>query len=195
MADRAATAATARRAYRAIRSRASTHQPAIFAETPLLPLGDSLGIDAVACGQRPQALLTILYCSTDRLCRCSAAVKNLSHSASFHCLENNAPSNSGTKHLVHSGPRTVSELVGRLCGGSGVSWRIAGIRHHGSRVGRPANSGQALARRLQLGRPAVQTATWGTNSSGSSSVPQHRVATSGSAPGDPNSELPQDLQK
>src|SRR6185503_10125438 len=31
---------------------------------------------------------------------CGAAVKNLAHSASFHCLENNAPSNPGIKHLV-----------------------------------------------------------------------------------------------
>ena len=35
---------------------------------PLLPLGDRLGVDAIALGERPQALLTILYCSTDRLC-------------------------------------------------------------------------------------------------------------------------------
>jgi len=43
-----------------------------------------------------------LYCSTDCLCRCGAAVKNLSHSASFHCLENNAPSNPGIKHLGYA---------------------------------------------------------------------------------------------
>jgi hypothetical protein len=60
---------------------------------------DGLGVDPVALGQRSQALLTILYCSTDCLSRCGAAVKNLSHSASFHCLENNAPSNPGIKHL------------------------------------------------------------------------------------------------
>ncbi len=66
----------------------------------LLPLGDGLGIDTVALGKRPQALLTMLYRSTDRLCRCGAAVKNLSHRASFHSLENNAPSNPGIKHLA-----------------------------------------------------------------------------------------------
>jgi hypothetical protein len=44
----------------------------------------------MAIGQRPQALLTILYCSTDCLSRRGAPVKNLSHSA---------PSNAGTKHL------------------------------------------------------------------------------------------------
>ena len=64
-----------------------------------LPLGDRLGVDAVALGQHPQALLTMLYRSTDRLCRGGAPVKNLSHSASFHCWLNNAPSNAGTKQL------------------------------------------------------------------------------------------------
>ncbi|MBR2120157.1 MAG: hypothetical protein IJ935_16230, partial [Afipia sp.] len=46
-----------------------------------------------------QARLTILYCSTDRRCRRGAAVKNLSHSASFHPKDKIAPSNAGTKHL------------------------------------------------------------------------------------------------
>ena len=40
----------------------------------LPPLGDRLRIDAVSPGQGPQARLTILYCSTDRLCRRGAAV-------------------------------------------------------------------------------------------------------------------------
>src|SRR5580765_6120916 len=66
--------------------------------TALLPFCNGLGIDPIALGQRPQALLTILYCSTDCLRRCGAAVKNLS--ASFHSRENNAPSNPGIKHLV-----------------------------------------------------------------------------------------------
>ena len=71
---------------------------------PLPPLGDGLLVDPVALGQRPQALLTMLYRSTDRLCRCGAPVKNLAHSASFHSMEKNAPSNAGTKHLVqHAG--------------------------------------------------------------------------------------------
>ena len=43
-------------------------------ETALLPLGDGLLIDAVAPGKCPQALLTMLYRSTDRLCRCGAPV-------------------------------------------------------------------------------------------------------------------------
>src|SRR6266567_7526867 len=50
----------------------------------LLPFGHGLLIDAVTPGKRPQALLTMLYRSTDRLCRCGAAVKNLAHSASLH---------------------------------------------------------------------------------------------------------------
>jgi hypothetical protein len=54
----------------------------------------------VALGQSSQALLTILYRSTDRLCRCGAPVKNLAHSASLHAGENNAPSKPGTKHLA-----------------------------------------------------------------------------------------------
>ena len=53
----------------------------------LLPLGDGLRVDPVAPGQRPQALLTVLYRSTDRLCRRGAAVKNLAHSASLHSRE------------------------------------------------------------------------------------------------------------
>ena len=56
-----------------------------------LPFGDRLLVDPVARSQRPQALLTMLYRSTDRRCRCEAAVKNLSHSASFHAEENIAP--------------------------------------------------------------------------------------------------------
>ena len=51
---------------------------------PLLPLGDGLLVDAVALGQRPQARLTMLYRSTDRLCRRGAPMENLAHSASFH---------------------------------------------------------------------------------------------------------------
>src|SRR5258707_12687943 len=69
----------------------------------------------MALGQRSQALLTILYCSTDCLRRCGAAVQNLSHSASFHCLENNAPSNPGIKHLVVL--RTVRVATTDLCAG------------------------------------------------------------------------------
>src|ERR1700733_11485201 len=63
----------------------------------LLPFGDGLRVDAVAQGQRPQARLTMLYRSTDRLCRCGAAVENLAHSASLHAGENGASSKLGIK--------------------------------------------------------------------------------------------------
>lgn len=50
----------------------------------LLPLRDRLRVGAVALGRRPQARLTILYCSTDRLRRCGCSYeKNLSRSASY----------------------------------------------------------------------------------------------------------------
>src|SRR4029077_12756969 len=66
-------------------------------EAAFLPLRHGLLIYPVAPGKAPQALLTILYCSTDRLCRRGAAVKNLAHSASFHPWDKIAPSNAGTK--------------------------------------------------------------------------------------------------
>ena len=47
---------------------------------PPLPFGYGLLVDPVTLGQRPQALLTMLYRSTDRLCRCGAPVKNLGSS-------------------------------------------------------------------------------------------------------------------
>src|ERR1700712_2412568 len=63
----------------------------------LLPLSDSLLVDAVVLGQRPQALLTMLYRSTDCRCRRGAAMENLAHSASFHSCVKNAPANPGIK--------------------------------------------------------------------------------------------------
>ena len=65
----------------------------------LPPLGDGLLVDAVAVGQGPQALLTMLDCLTDCRCRRGAAVQNLSYSASFHSREKSAPSNPGIEHL------------------------------------------------------------------------------------------------
>ena len=65
---------------------------------PLPPLRDRLRVDAVALRQSPQALLTMLYRSTDRLRRRGAPVKNLPHSASLQRMKN-APSNPGIKHL------------------------------------------------------------------------------------------------
>src|SRR5438067_1922032 len=69
----------------------------------LAPFGYGLWIDAVALGQRSQALLTTLYCSTDCLCRRGAAMKNLAQSASLHAGEKKAPSKPGTKHLGAEG--------------------------------------------------------------------------------------------
>src|SRR5215212_3514608 len=67
----------------------------------LLPLCDGLRVEAVAPGQHPQALLTMLDRATHRRCRAGAPMKNLAHSASLHSGEKNAPSNPGTKHLEH----------------------------------------------------------------------------------------------
>ena len=55
--------------------------------TELRFFGHGLRVDAVALGQSPQALLTTLYRSTDRLC-CGAAAG-----------ENGAPSKLGIKYL------------------------------------------------------------------------------------------------
>jgi hypothetical protein len=48
----------------------------------------------------------MLYRSTERLCRCGAAVKNLSHSASLKFPGKGAPSNPGIKHLGGRSPRS-----------------------------------------------------------------------------------------
>src|SRR5262249_25138209 len=68
---------------------------------PLLPFGNGLLVDPVAFSQHPQALLTMLYRSTHRLCRRGAPMKNLAHSASFHTEDKDAPSNPGIKHRGH----------------------------------------------------------------------------------------------
>jgi hypothetical protein len=65
----------------------------------LPPLGHRLRVDPVASGEPPQALLTMLYRSTDRRSRCGAPMLNLAHSASFHACGKTAPSNPGIKHL------------------------------------------------------------------------------------------------
>ena len=56
------------------RSRNGWAGSAIGGGLALLPLGDRLLVDAVTTGQSLQALLTMLYRSTDRLCRCGAPV-------------------------------------------------------------------------------------------------------------------------
>src|ERR1700722_2033615 len=62
-------------------------------------LCDGFRVDPVALRQRPQARLTMLYRSTDCLCRRGAPMKNLAHSASFESFDKDAPSKPGTKHL------------------------------------------------------------------------------------------------
>ena len=79
------------------------------------PLSDRLGVDPMTLRKCPQALLTILYCSTDCRCRAGAPMYNLAHSASFHSCMDNAPSNSGTKHVdakVGEGLVTI-QILGR----------------------------------------------------------------------------------
>jgi hypothetical protein len=48
--------------------------PAIGSGVALLPLGNRLGVDTMTPSQRSHARLTMLYRSTDRLCRCGAPV-------------------------------------------------------------------------------------------------------------------------
>ena len=66
----------------------------------LPPLCDRLRMDPIVPGEVPQALLTMLYRSTDRRCRPGAPVMNPAHSASFQIREKTAPLKPGTKHLV-----------------------------------------------------------------------------------------------
>jgi hypothetical protein len=73
---------------------------AISQRLTVLPLRHCLRIDAVAFSQRPYALLTMLYCSTDCLICRGADVKNLAYSAYFHSMVKIVPSNVGTEHLV-----------------------------------------------------------------------------------------------
>ncbi len=66
----------------------------------LLPLVDSLRVDAVPLGECPQALLTVLYRSTDRRSRTGTPVENPAHSPSLHPDDKSAPSNPRIKHLA-----------------------------------------------------------------------------------------------
>src|ERR1700681_1609329 len=65
------------------RTRLLRSHPGTVDRTALPPFGNRLRVDPVAGSQLSQARLTILYCSTDRLSRRGAAVKNLSHSESL----------------------------------------------------------------------------------------------------------------
>ena len=67
---------------------------------PLFHLATVFLIYAIALNKGPQALLTMLYRSTDCLCRRGAAMKNLAHSASFDSDDMGAPSKPGIKHLA-----------------------------------------------------------------------------------------------
>jgi hypothetical protein len=67
---------------------------------PAPPLRDGLWIDSMAAGQRPYALLTMLYRSTDRLRRAGAPVKNLAHVPSLSTACESVPSYNGTEHLT-----------------------------------------------------------------------------------------------
>jgi hypothetical protein len=71
----------------------------------------SLRIDAIALSQRPLALLTMLYRSTDCLSCRGAPVKNLAHSASFHSTVKIVPSNIGTEHIGYD-PSPVPKTMG-----------------------------------------------------------------------------------
>ena len=67
----------------------------------LAPLRDGLGIDVIACGERSQALLTMLDRATHRRRRCGAAVKYLSHnSLEVGIFTFRAPPLLGTEHLA-----------------------------------------------------------------------------------------------
>jgi hypothetical protein len=66
----------------------------------LLPVGHGLRIDPVAFRQRPQARLTVLDLTTDRLPRAGAPVENLAHSASLCAWEKTAPSKPGITQIV-----------------------------------------------------------------------------------------------
>jgi hypothetical protein len=114
----------------------------------LFPLGDGLGIDAVPPGKAPQALLTMLYRSTERLCRCGAAVKNLSHSASLKFPGKGAPSNPGIKHTQKKVARRKVTLL-ELAGNSATSARPAASS---------ATAASSSTRSAATSRPTAPTA-------------------------------------
>lgn len=64
----------------------------------LPPLRHRLRVNIITLGQSPQAIMNMMYRSTERplsLWRCRV---NLAHGASFHWLEKTAPSKFGIKH-------------------------------------------------------------------------------------------------
>ena len=64
------------------------------------PLRDRLRIDPVTARQRSYACLTMLYRSTDRLCRAGAPVKYLAHNSSRSQIAESVPLYSGTIQLA-----------------------------------------------------------------------------------------------
>ncbi|OBQ83720.1 hypothetical protein A9K71_23110 [Mesorhizobium sp. WSM3873] len=86
--------------------------------------------------------MTMLYRSTDRLCRRGAAMENLAHSASFDSEDKDAPSKPGIKHLGERarvdrqlGP--VEDLARLL-----VAVALAEIKHFPALAGPPAEASQ-----------------------------------------------------
>lgn len=81
----------------------------IACRLPSAPLLDRRRADAVALGRPSHALLTELYCATDRLRRAGAAVENLAHSASLAAWWSTVPPHRGIKQV-----REASEAVSAL---------------------------------------------------------------------------------
>src|SRR6185503_489147 len=99
------------------------------------PFADRLLVDPVALGQRSQALLTMLYRSTDRRCRRGAPMKNLAHSASFDSELKGAPSKLGIKHLgsIRAFPRSgrpAWRLLRRLGENASLALAISSLAIH-----------------------------------------------------------------
>jgi len=70
----------------------------IMDKVTLAPLGYGFRIDTIPLRQNIQALLTMLYRSTHRLCRAGASRQNLSHNSSFRSCSCITPAYRGTKH-------------------------------------------------------------------------------------------------
>jgi hypothetical protein len=121
---------------------------------PLFPLGHGLWVDARALGQRPQALLARLYCSTDRRCRGGAAVVNLAPSASL-CLQGNRECASWVGRESHSqGGMAVHEHPGSEGRGSTVPPWLASRRssdESGQKGSQPANPEEVPAGEIGAG--------------------------------------------
>jgi hypothetical protein len=96
-----------------------------------------LCVDPVAPSQGPQALLTMLYRSTDRRCRRGAAMKNLAHSASRHAGEKSEPSKPGIKPLVRSLRHPINLEVNPLDSAEHRAIPKSAINKKGAPIGAP----------------------------------------------------------